>query len=336
MISLRENLVYARAMFNPLEQSILVTLAYYNALRWPLTALEVLQRRVPTQHNESSVKIGSIIDALDTLAGRGAIAAHSGLYWIGSLNADGVANRVTRESLSADVWPQVLRSAWWLQAVPMVRMIAGSGSLAMGSSGASSDWDVFVVVEKGRLYTARFGLLVVAFLMGRLRTKSMRTAPRRFCFNHIITTDGLSLKHRSVFTAHVIAWLVPFYDPWKYASRLADANRWTREYVAETSTRAFNRRAVKSSFVLSGVRRLFEAILRTWIGGMLERLLRFWMQRRISADPSTNAKGGRIVANDRELEFHPRSFEGVALQRFNSTLRSLGLGAYVQYDSGLR
>ncbi len=336
MISLPEHLVYARVMLNHLETSILVTLAYYNALRWPLTALEVMQRRAPLRRERSSVEIGAIIAALDQLVVRGSVKTQSGLYWIGSMQDDVVANRITREALSADAWPSVLRSAWWLQAVPMVRMISGSGSLAMGSSGMSSDWDVFVVVEHGRLYTARFGLLVAAFLLGRLRTKEMRTAPHRFCFNHIITADSLALKHRSIFTAHVIAWLVPMYDPWRYAARLRDANRWTGEYVADSSTTVFNRRSVKHSSLLHGIRRSLELVIGTWIGALIERILRFWMQQRINNDPSTSAMGGRIVATDRELEFHPRSFEGVALRRFNSTLRGLGLGAYAQHDSGLR
>jgi hypothetical protein len=59
------------------------------------------------------------------------------------------------------------------------------------------------------------------------------------------------------------------------------------------------------------------------------------MQRRIHREPATHEKGGRIVADDRELEFHPHSFEAVALSRYNAALTRLGLGQYAERDSGL-
>jgi hypothetical protein len=214
-------------------------------------------------------------------------------------------------------------------------MLAASGSLAMGATGAASDWDVFVVVKAGRLYTARFGLLAAAWMMRRLRTKRMRIAPDRFCFNHIITTDGLAIRHRSLFTAHALSWLIPLYDPTGYAGRLRHANAWVGDYVSTSASESFIRRSVVHSRFLDTLRRWLEAVLNTFIGTVVERMLRRWMRARIQAEPATHKAGGRIVADDRELEFHPRSFEALALSRYNATLAALGMGQYAEHDSGL-
>jgi|GEM_PF-3703007 len=316
-----------------LEEQVLATLAYYGALRWPLTVVELSERFIPLGAGKASM--GQLVAMLEQLARDGQIRADSGLYVLGDTPVYIVENRVRREAESAHKWRMLLRWAWWLQMVPYVRMVAGSGSLAMGSSSAQSDWDVFVVAKAGRLYTARLGLLVIAGLLGRLRTKSMRVAPNRFCFNHIITTDGLAIRHRSLFTAHALAWLVPFYDPWKFAHRLCDANQWVYEYSSASIGEQFIRRAISTSRFLSAIRKCIEFVLNTFIGTWVERVLRSWMQKRIMANPETTAPGGRIVADNRELEFHPHSFEAVALSRYNATLSRIGLGKFSQRDSGL-
>lgn len=320
------------------DQSILATLAYYDALRRPLTLVELYERLIPSARLGFPAPrplLGDIVSHADALVSAGAVQTECGLYSLASSYAGFGQVFVKRQKESAQKYLKVLKCAWWLQAVPYVRMLAASGSLAMGSTGPLSDWDMFAVVRAKRLYTARFGLLVSTWLMGRLRTKRMRTAPDRFCFNHIVTTDGLSVRHRSLFTAHAVAWLVPVYDPWGYAARLRQANEWVGDFTGTSGGRHFVRRSVEESRVLGGIRRIAELVLNTFIGDGIERILRRWMRARIQAEPATHKPGGRIVADDRELEFHPRSFEAVALARYNTSLSSLGMGQYAEHDSGL-
>lgn len=318
----------------------MATLAYYGSLRWPLTIVELSERMIPCGRlghagPAETMSVGEIVSAVARLVETGRVRADSGLFTVGDAPGDIVRYRIARDSLSSEKWRAMLGRAWWLQCVPYVRLLSAGGSLAMGSSGPQSDWDVFAVVEAGRLYTARAGLLLVAFCMGRLRTKRMRTAPDRFCFNHIITTDGLAIRHRSLFTAHALSWLVPFYDPHGYAKRLRQANLWISDYVTSTGSDAFIRRTLVRSRLLSVVRRCIEMTLNTFVGSMVERIVRRWMRARVAADPATAARGGRIVADEYELEFHPRSFELVALRRYNAALAQFGMGQYAERDSGL-
>lgn len=320
------------------DRSILATLAYYDALRRPLTLVELYERLIPSARvgfPAPPPTLGDIVTYADALVLGGVIKTECGMYAPSSAY-DGFGQVfIKRQKEAAQKYQQLLQSASWLQLVPFVRLLAASGSLAMGSTSASSDWDMFVIVKAGRLYTARLGLLVVAWLMGRLRTKRMRTAPDKFCFNHIITTDGLSIRHRSLFTAHALAWLVPMYDPWGYAGRLRQANAWVGDFVSTPAGEVFVRRSLAHSRTLNAIRRAKEFVLDTALGSVVERTLRWWMRKRIEDEPATHASGGRIVADNRELEFHPRSFEAVALARYNASLSQLGMGQYAEHDSGL-
>ncbi len=333
MISRLMMVVYAPGMQSD-EQGVLATLAYYGALRWPLTLLEIAERRV--DGDGAPHDLGRLMATLERFVERGYVRTQAGLYVIGDAPRDIREHRVSRQATSADKLHAMVRSTRWLHVVPYVRTLAASGSLAMSASSPLSDWDVFAIVQAGRLYTARAGLLAVAWLLGRLRTKSMRTAPDRFCFNHLITTEALALRHRSIFTAHALAWMVPIYDPWQYAARLRQANHWVHEYTATAMGSSFIRRDVVASRALRGVRRLAELVLNSPVGDLLEYTLRRWMQARIARNPLTTALGGRVISDTRELEFHPRSFEVTALARYNATLRRLGLEQFVAHDSGLQ
>lgn len=294
------------------DRSILMAMAYADAFPWPLTPAEL--------HERTGLPLGEIISRLDALGGASEEAWHT---------------RMRQQKECAQKWRRMTRRAWWLQAVPYVRAIFASGSLALGNTDADSDWDMFVVAQKRRLYTARAGLLLAASMMGRLRTKRMRAAPDRFCFNHLITTDGLAIRHRSIFVAHALAELVPMHDPRGLLPRLWQANHWISDYRPIPNGTTFVRRSITRSRALGAMRWSAELVLNTFVGTLIERVLKRWMQKRIAREPATRAPGGRVVADDRELEFHPASFETVVLARYNAALSRLGFGQYAQRDSGL-
>lgn len=319
------------------DRAITATLAYYTAVGRPLAAAEAWERLIPVSRfgGSGGLSIGACIARLEGLVASGIVAEQDGHYGIAGTGIS-VDRYLTEERIAAVAYHRLQRAAWWLQAVPFVRSLFVSGSLASGAADADSDWDVFVVARAGRLYTARTLLLIAALLMGKLRTKRSRVVRGKFCFNHYVTTDGLAIRHRSLFTAHTLAWLVPLYDPSGYLPRLWQANQWIGQFSAHTGGVAYVRRGIARSPLLSAVRRIGELVLGTGIGTLLEYALRRWQQRRIAREPATHAPGGRVVADTRELEFHPRSFEAVALTRYNALLVRLNLGQYRERDSGLR
>ena len=93
-------------------------------------------------------------------------------------------------------------------------------------------------------------------------------------------------------------------------------------------------REVPRSRLLGMVRSVIELPLRTVLGDWLERGLRAWQCRRIEREPATHERGGRVVADDREIEFHPRSAERMVIDRYNAALAGLGVRR-TEPDSGL-
>ena len=308
---------------------LISVLAYGAAFSWPLTLAEIAERM------RIFAPLSDIATRLDGLVATGVVRTSMGMYALESVNTDVFDRRVEAEKTTAQKWRRMRRAAWWLQAVPFVSALLASGSLVTGTMDEASDWDVFVIARSGRMYTARLFLLAAARLMGRLRTKHDATAPDKFCFNHYVTTDGLSIRHRSLYVAQGIASMLPLYDPEEFLGRIRTSNEWTGEYVHGSSGALFVRREVIDSRLLAAVRYAIETLLASPVGERIEHLARSWQQRRIAREPATHAPGGRVIADDRELEFHPRSFEAVAMSRYNTTLTRLNLGQYHESDSGL-
>lgn len=320
------------------ERSVTATVAYYSVgLRVPITAYDAWHRLIPSARlakPSSLPTLGTVVTALDNLVARGILTADSGFYLL-PRTPSLVPVLIDREKISAQKWRCMLRFARWFQGVPFMEAIFVSGSLALNASGPESDWDVFVVVRARRLYMARLFLLMSAWLMGRLRTKRHHRAPDTFCFNHFVTTDGLKLRHQSLYVAHTLASLVPVHDPRNYLMRMHQANHWTELYVRRSGDDRWTRRSVRYSGLLTLVRGCGEWVVSGWLGNVLEYVVRRWMQNRIFRDPVTCARGGRITADDHELEFHPRSFEAIALTRYNEAIARILPGLLPEHDSGL-
>ena len=112
-------------------------------------------------------------------------------------------------------------------------------------------------------------------------------------------------------------------------------NNWLGKYI-------FNFRTFDKGHLLGRegalyiVARILEFILNSSFGDKIENWAKKYQQKRIKNNPATYESGGRVVFNDNELEFHPRSFESFAIDKYNKGLKKLGITPYLEEkDSGL-
>lgn len=321
-----------------LDRSIIATLGYYGVFGRPLTVIDLSDRLIPASRlggRRSVSSISDILKRLDVLKAIGIVIHDSGLYTLMGTAPGFAERRIEQEKVWTQKWRRMLRRAFWLQVVPYVKALYASGSMALGTTSLASDWDIFTIVKTRRLYTARLGLLAAAWLLGSLRRKYDINVSDKFCFNHYVSTDGLMGRHRSLYTAHVLYSLIPIFECENYWSRFDQANHWIDDYCPSSHRAAYACHSINSSAMLNGLRRAMELLLDTYIGTILERVLRFWQQRRIRLESATYERGGRVIADEYEIEFHPRSFEVAAINGYNSVLDRYGLGAYAEHDSGL-
>lgn len=221
--------------------------------------------------------------------------------------------------------------------MPYLRGILASGSMALGNTDKESDFDVLTIAVSDRLYTCRVFLSLTTSLFRARRKRFDKNAPDKFCFNHYITDASLTIKHESLYNAQTYIHLKPILISNGLFEDFYTSNLWLNKYVYNfRPANQFVRRSVKSNIVLRSVAALGEFFLDNKLGDWLEKILKNYQHRRIKLNPVTYEKGGRIIFNDDELEFHPRSFEAKAIERYNRSLKDLGIVPIEEEkDSGL-
>jgi len=192
-----------------------------------------------------------------------------------------------------------------------------------------------VVIRSSRLYTGRFFVWVISSILGARRGRFDVVAPNKLCFNHYFTDNSLELSHKGLFIAQSLINMRPVITSDNVLEDFSRANKWANSYCYNFKPPSEYRRA-RISRVMIFLAKLGEAILNNIIGDLVEKFLRNLQQRRIKNNPATYESGGRIVFNDNELEFHPRSFERVVIDNYNNKLKKIGVLNIVEPDSGLR
>jgi len=318
-----------------LEKSILATLVYYGVLGRPITGWEVFKyliRSEPRSRPLSTTSLNQILDILENSPELSKLIIQKNGFYFLKGSSKIVKQRIERQKIADQKWEKTKRMVKLLQLIPFIRLVAVSGSLAMGNSKKESDIDLLIVTRNGRIWTCRALTTLFIHLLGQRRHD--RLTKDRFCLNHYLTDQSLKVPLASLYNAQTYAHLVP---TWEYHSRFGSdtpklynkfqkANQWLKDYlVFYPQSQQGYLRQIKSNQSLSFSRRLKESILDKKIGDALEFILKRIQARRISQDPLTYQSGGRVVFNDEQLEFHPDSPEKGILEKYNQKMKELGL-----------
>ena len=330
-----------------LEKSIIATVAYYDALDYPLTGFEIFKYLINPLHiskiskMEQNVEIEpleniNLINVLKILEEnnlRFYINQKNGFYFLRG-REEIIQTRIERQKISDQMWKKVKRVIKWLQFVPYIRMIAVSGSLAMYNAKQESDIDLLIVAQNKRIWTTRFLITLFLQVIGQ-RRHGKKTAGR-FCLNHYITNKSLKISFPSLYNAQTYAHMVLILETESgIYNRFQFENRWITDYLTFYDLQKLdNQRKIKNNSLLRFIAKAKELILNTFIGSILEKILGFFQKYHIKHHPLKNKKGGRILADDNQLEFHPLSPEAKILDKFNDTMLLLNLTVQEQ-DSGL-
>ncbi|MEA2113657.1 MAG: hypothetical protein U9P63_03330, partial [Patescibacteria group bacterium] len=220
--------------------------------------------------------------------------------------------------------------------IPFIRLVMVSGSLAMNNTKDRSDIDLLIVSKFGRIWTCRGLTTLFIHLIGQRRHSNL--TKNRLCLNHYLTDQSLKIPCKSLYNSQTYAHLTPIWqNEFSLYKRFQRANLWLRSYLSSYPlAQKGYLRGIKTNKLLSFFRKMAELILDNRIGTALELLLKGFQERRIKKDPLTGQKDGRVIFNDRQLEFHPVSPEKFILERYNKKMRQLGLGELgKEKDSGL-
>jgi hypothetical protein len=244
----------------PLASAIVAALAYADVFDWPLTPVEV-HRALPV-----AAELEEVAEALTAPGSlRGLVAQQDGFVMLAGHEAlaDG---RRRRMAASRHLWHRAARVARVVAALPLVRMVAVTGSLAVGAAEDDADVDLLVVTEDERLWLTR------AMTIGVVRAAAAGGV--RLCPNYFLAASALELRERDLFTAHELTQMVPVAGLSTYRE-LLERNGWYRAFLPNHPGRGCIRRE-RGDLV---VRRFVEQALRS---GLVDPLERWEMRRKVT------------------------------------------------------
>lgn len=299
-----------------LQKAVLATVAYYDALEYPLTEFEVWKHLIAdtTDGVPGAPTLGPVAATIDELVEHSAILRTHGFIMLPGRQSL-VLERIRSEKYSVAKIKRaaqlVRRIAW----VPFIRMIALTGSLSMKRGDHASDWDLFVVLSRGAIWRGRTLLSLVLQFIGKRRHG--QHIENRACLNHFVTDGSLEIAMQDYFSASEYRFMYTFLGR-DIERRFELVNRWiTRikpNYQPTEISNFWLRAASPVSLKIQGwLEWLFS--WREW-----ERLLSRWQKKKIERNPKSLTPGAFIVANDEALIFLPHPKGPVVFDRFKERL----------------
>jgi len=254
-----------------LSHAILRTIAYSDIFEYPLTAREI--------HRYLTGLPASCEEVLRSL-GEGEAWIRTGDYFTLPGRAGIISARTQREIHSRRLITRALNYGRILGALPFIRMVGLTGSLAVMNSSKDADFDYMLVAVPGRVWTARaFALLFNRFV---------RVFGDTICPNLIVSEEALTWPRHDLYSARELCQMVPI-TGMDVHQRLMKANQWAKEFLPNAWQTSEISRTSERSF-----RTIVELPLRGKLGDRFEQ----WeMERKIARFKRQAGFGEETVFN---------------------------------------
>jgi hypothetical protein len=200
-----------------IQKAICSTISYRDIFDYPVTLPEMHRYlhgiRCTLEDVSDAVRRGPLLDRyLDTDGEYFALRGRRAIF----------ETRRIRRELSRRKRPLARVFARLLASLPNVRMVAMTGSLAVGNLSASGDIDFLLVTDSGSLWRTRAFCRFLALLDNRVGGV--------FCPNTFLSMAALSLPRQSMYDAQELCQMIPLFGDGTYAAVRA-ANAWTADWL---------------------------------------------------------------------------------------------------------
>lgn len=288
-----------------LHRMILETVAYYDAFDYPLTEFEVWKFLLMSDGEGVSMELVSLRAVRETLEGsylRKRLGRARGFLFLRGRELL-IDTRLRRQKIADRNIRGARMIASILRFFPFVRMVGLTGSLSMKNADRGSDWDFFIVLRSGYIWTGRAAVTALLHLFG-LRRHGNHVA-RRACLNFWVTTRSLEIRLKDLFSSSEYFFIIPFFGESVFRG-FQRSNDWIRRFRPHFRESSVAHQSLLPDTLLARLSRAIGEILLVGLG--LESLLRSLQKRKIAANPMTRTSEGIIEATDDALIFlpHPR------------------------------
>lgn len=192
--------------------------------------------------------------------------------------------------------------------LPFVRSVILNGSLASGGHKKSSDIDILIIAEDGRIFTARFFVNVLAIILG-IKRSSNRNKPHagKFCFNYFLTKSFLRIPTKR--GEKIDRYCADNYSKSRYIA--GDIELFKKFMLCNDGLfqkygfkyKKFNIKNKNYRLKVKNIpsKRIPVLLFGDWFEGVVKK----YQIKRIESDSRTKKYPDLIVYNDKELRFHP-------------------------------
>ncbi|MBN2096076.1 hypothetical protein JW752_01615 [Candidatus Peregrinibacteria bacterium] len=280
-----------------LQKSILQTIAFFDLFDFPLTAEEIKEY---LYKYDKAVHIKEIKGTLEEMEEVEKIHDYYVLKGRGKL----VDVRKTRKFIAEKFWGRTRQYGQYMVRVPFVRMVAVCNNLAYDNPTELSDIDLFIVIEKGRMWLARFIITLILQFHG-VRRHGDKIAGR-FCLSFFVAPEKMDmepllLKPDDPYMAYWTRLLTPIYGKKAYQQFIED-NQWLSE---KYGLKFPDINEKKFSFqTTSRGKRFWEWVFKGWFGNLIEALLKKTFKKRTLKKAQKLGPEASVVVSDEMLKFH--------------------------------
>ena len=305
-----------RGILNTMDgqrKTVLRTLALADAFGWALTGFECWRFALDeTGGGSAALRLEEVQTVLDAATRDGVLDYRDGHYVL-SGRQHLIPERLQATHLLYGKRRKAERWARRMIRLPYVLSVFAYGSLATGHVKEGSDLDVYVVMRTGRIFSGR--VLVSLFLEVFGVRRTAHKVQDQVCLNHFAVRDAMGFQEdfRNPFSAWLWARMYPLAGHEGVVGQFYEANRWVHDFFPNLG-RTNQDAAVKAPEHQG-----------TKVGNAIEKKLGEMQLKKIERNPLTRANTGRIVANEREMIFHPGLPEEKVLSAFSARKRELGI-----------
>ena len=230
-------------------------------------------------------------------------------YYFPRGRRDLLETRRRREARSRQLLADLAKPMALMTAMPFVRMVALSGSLAHLNAEGEADLDLFVITKPGRVWSVTVTALAIARLFGWRA---------RLCLNYVISERALMVGPADLFCANQIVYLQPVSGHSTYLSFLK-SNRFVERFYPNFRPRAavgFTRSP------LQGLRLAVEWLTNWTIAPIYEQVCRLAYRQHLRRRAHTWRSRDQVQLENDCLKLHTSSHRREVMEKFECALES--------------
>jgi len=216
-----------------MEKAILRTLIYADLFDFPLTGEELWQRLIWEGKSSSAQPSEEEFETcLRKLNRTEKIERQKSFYFLSGRGRI-VESRKKHLDYSQKKLKKAVAASRFLKLIPLVRLVAVTGSVASENAKHGDDIDLFLITSAGRIWTTRFLVTLLVSLLGVRRRPGQKKFKDKICLNLYLDEGHLGIfkKEQDLFLAYEIYQLKVLWQRGETYQKFLSANTWIKKLL---------------------------------------------------------------------------------------------------------